>query len=364
MKSENNNQKTKIITLIITHNCNLRCSYCYVNDYTKDKNMSVDTAKKIIEKELESNKVFFTEFTFLGGEPFCNFGLIKEVTEWAWKKFRDYEYIFSAATNGTLLDEEIKSWLTKNRDRFVVTLSYDGSEASQNINRCGSSNKIDLEFFKKTYPKTPFKMTVSKNSLPNLAKDIISLKENGFLVNDTLSSDIDSWDKKDTEIFDNQLKELCEYEINHQSKPPSFLLNLNLEDINSRPKENFPCGANRYKFTYDYDGKIYPCHVLSPLVLKEQLNDFDEDSIPVKKDEICKNCFLDSICPLCDALSYQNHKCFGKRLKNQCEVFKIQLKHACKFKVKTLLKQKNLTQREKHTLITIKKLFQKLITEQ
>lgn len=70
------------ITLIITENCNLNCTYCY-EKHKENSYMTFETAKKIIDKEFEevSDKDFI-QVEFFGGEPFLNFDLIKEVVEY------------------------------------------------------------------------------------------------------------------------------------------------------------------------------------------------------------------------------------------------------------------------------------------
>ncbi|MBQ6328244.1 MAG: 4Fe-4S cluster-binding domain-containing protein, partial [Kiritimatiellae bacterium] len=60
-------------TLVVTHRCNLRCSYCY--EARKDsRSMSEDTALRVMEREFalaaSSSDVDELLFDFLGGEPF------------------------------------------------------------------------------------------------------------------------------------------------------------------------------------------------------------------------------------------------------------------------------------------------------
>jgi len=65
--------KRKTCTLVITHQCNLNCLYCY-EKHKDNSSMSVDTAKEIISREFlsagNSDAIDEIEFDFLGGEPF------------------------------------------------------------------------------------------------------------------------------------------------------------------------------------------------------------------------------------------------------------------------------------------------------
>ena len=71
------------LCLIISHDCNLQCGYCFADHGTfggEKKLMSFETAKKIIDKLLGENSNNF--IMFYGGEPFLNFPLMKDVIEY------------------------------------------------------------------------------------------------------------------------------------------------------------------------------------------------------------------------------------------------------------------------------------------
>ena len=75
--------------LIVTHACNLNCSYCY-EPYKQNVYMDLDLAKEIISREArfvnESDDFDELEIDFMGGEPLMNFPLIKNVVEWLVEK--------------------------------------------------------------------------------------------------------------------------------------------------------------------------------------------------------------------------------------------------------------------------------------
>ena len=75
--------KQKVIMLLITYKCNLRCSYCYEPKVSNFK-MNVTKAKNIIQEQMDAlgDEYETVEIQFMGGEPLLEFPLIKECAEW------------------------------------------------------------------------------------------------------------------------------------------------------------------------------------------------------------------------------------------------------------------------------------------
>ena len=126
--------KTKHVSMILTETCNLNCIYCYEKN-KKNRNMSFDVAQKIINDVLTSDDDFDTiAIEFFGGEPFLQYSLIKDIVNYtlshSWKK----RYYFFATTNGTMITEEIKSFLREYKDIFTCGLSIDGTRRMHNLN--------------------------------------------------------------------------------------------------------------------------------------------------------------------------------------------------------------------------------------
>ena len=87
----------------------------------------------------------------------------------------------------------MKEWLKDHADVLQVGLSLDGTKEMHNINRCGSFDKIDLEFFKTVYPEESVKMTISKQTLGDIAEGVIFAQDLGYEVSCNLAYGID-WD--------------------------------------------------------------------------------------------------------------------------------------------------------------------------
>ena len=151
MMQEYKSQNRRSVTITLTEACNLNCTYCYENHKSKNK-ISLDTAKKIIYKEMTENNGFDeVEFDLFGGEPFLEFELIKEIEKYFHHIVSDKRYVIFATTNGTLVHGEVQQWLIEHSEVFACGLSYDGTPDMQNINRSNSANMVDLDFFAKYY---------------------------------------------------------------------------------------------------------------------------------------------------------------------------------------------------------------------
>lgn len=118
------------VTLQVTQNCNLRCSYCvysghYTNRMHSNKRMSWDTAKKGIDFFIEHSKAV-NELTlgFYGGEPLLEFELIKNCIDYIESKVPWKKMNYSITTNATLLNDLIIDLLAEKH--FDLTISFDG----------------------------------------------------------------------------------------------------------------------------------------------------------------------------------------------------------------------------------------------
>ena len=76
--------KVKVIMLLVTNSCNLNCVYCYEN-HKKQNKMTIEVAKQSILSEIHDEKFDRYSIQFMGGEPLLSFSLIKELSEWIWE---------------------------------------------------------------------------------------------------------------------------------------------------------------------------------------------------------------------------------------------------------------------------------------
>ncbi len=352
-------KRVKCVTLLVTRRCNLRCSYCYVREYQGGE-MALETARQIVQNVMReaSEGYDLVEFTFLGGEPFCAFPVVKALSEWMWAQEWPRPYLLTAATNGTLIRGEVKQWLEENHHRFYPTLSYDGGD-SQNASRSGSGSQIDLAYFRKNWPGLPVKMTISEKNVSHLAQDMIALWEQGIGVNDTFAGGEPAWSEASLEELGKQLDRLCTYSLTHEVPRQSGLLTMDLRRALWKEESGvFQCGAGKERVTYDYDGKQYLCHLLSPLVLDgKQMAALAQACTP-EPEKACLTCPLNGVCPTCDGNSFRLYGCLGKRDTGLCEVVKCQVYYACRYQTKGILAKKERSREDMQTLAAVQKLLE------
>ena len=354
-------ERTKLITLLLTRECNLRCSYCYVKSYTGGT-MSLKTAQDIISQVFEKAAGSFgrVEFAFLGGEPLCAFHRLREICEWTWGREWPLPYVFSASTNGTLCTDEIRRWMAEHNRLFFPSLSYDGLICAQDVNRCGSGSQIDLDFFHQYWPDVPVKMTITEESVRYLFQNIQLLNERGIQVNDTFADGVPPWKESSLRILDQQLQMLCDEQLKRPQPHPSDLLSIDLTKILSDGKRSlFACDAGRTRITYDWDGKEYGCHLLSPLVLSSWQMDVLPSALFGERplQDPCSGCELDMLCPSCEGNSYRLNQSCWLREDKTCRLFRHQLYFACEFQMKRLLRKKERDEKDIYTFVSIQRIL-------
>ena len=330
--------------LMVAHDCNLNCAYCY-ETHKDSGRMDAGLAKELIEREFarvrEDERFDELEVDFMGGEPLMNFELIREVVEWLESRRDAVPFICFATTNGTLLDEGRKNWFRRHRNAVWLGASVDGTEAMQRSNRGVAGEKIDLEFFRTTWPDQDFHMTVSRKTLPYLAQGVISLQGNGYRIASALAQGED-WSTEDARTYYGQLVQLAEHYL---SEDGADLIPLNVLDrlvlLTESPSDGQCkyCGSGDHMVTYDIDGKPYPCHMFTPPVLGEaavSCEEIDLTSDEAVRDPFCDTCALRGYCPTCVGFNYRYRGSPAARDRRMCAMTLAEAKAAGEFQLKAI----------------------------
>ncbi len=334
--------KIKAVSITLTQSCNLACVYCY-EQHKSSQIIPVDTAKRIIDKELAGcDNYDHIELDFFGGEPFLAFDEIRELTNYIEQKQCPIPVIVFATTNGTLVHGEVQDWLRSKQGKFVCGLSLDGTREMHNLNRSNSYDDIDLDFFLELYPEQDVKMTISKETLPNLAAGVIDMHNKGFLVSCNLAYGIDWSDPANTAVLECELNKLIAFYLEHPDIEPCSMLNMGISSIGASELEAVRfCGAGLSMHSYDVDGKAYPCQFFMPLSVGPEKAaaasniQFPENIIPENcLDEKCRACILRSICPNCFGANYAATGNIYQRDNNMCRLTKITMKARSFFRAK------------------------------
>ena len=127
------------LTLCLTHDCNLRCRYCYGGEKSR-RHMSLATARAALELALARTSARL-HLVFFGGEPLLRWRTLTTLADEARARGREagVELRPTVTTNGTLLSPARVAWL---RDHdFVVAVSCDGVRAAHDAHRLGPDGR-------------------------------------------------------------------------------------------------------------------------------------------------------------------------------------------------------------------------------
>ena len=171
----------KVYTIYLTTECNFQCTYCY-EEYTKclilDKEMLKDILDFIIDLESNKDSDAFA-VNFMGGEPLLKKELIYQAVNYIKEKCKK-KVLYYITTNGSLLNEEMISWMKEND--FFVRISIDGNKETHKKNRLQKDGNSayatimqNLKFIKKSGLKYTIRMTVANNTLDQIY-DLFALR--------------------------------------------------------------------------------------------------------------------------------------------------------------------------------------------
>lgn len=163
------NAEADSLCLYMAHDCNLFCTYCY-NKGGRIANPLMMMTEETVEAAFRG---FFIKpgktyaVSFYGGEPLLNFKTIKKAVEMgeALKRELGINISYSITTNGTILNDEIITFLDKHFS--VVTVSLDGPKEVNDLHRkpgyrAGGYSTYEkvLRNIKKLKEKTGIKVTI------------------------------------------------------------------------------------------------------------------------------------------------------------------------------------------------------------
>lgn len=333
-----NQKKTRYVQIVISEKCNLKCIYCY--EKAKDlRLLSEDKIKAIVKDTFENSDGFEAiEFNFHGGEVALFFDEIKNICEWIWAQIWEKPYICCACSNGTLIHGKIQDWFEKNRHRFYLGLSLDGTKEMHNTNRCNSYDQIDFAFFHRCWPDQGVKMTISPQTLPTLSDGLKHIVSLGFPYAANLAYGVD-WPDELLDIYQRELLKAAHFYLDNPELELPNLLDFPIRQVGllqmfpERAKERYKwCGSGEGMICYGCDGEIYPCQVFMPSAvsqaksLEAQSNvwksfDFFKENVD---DPDCAECVLHGGCPVCYGHNFLATGTLWKRPKDICKFRKIE----------------------------------------
>jgi uncharacterized protein len=135
------------VTLVLTHDCNLACDYCYAGEKRR-RPMGDDVLARAIELAFcdgprgDSERV---ELALFGGEPLLEWEQLTRAVALARKQaaLTNRELAISVTTNGALVDAERARFFVENE--LFVALSIDGVRAAHEATRPTRGGKSSFD---------------------------------------------------------------------------------------------------------------------------------------------------------------------------------------------------------------------------
>lgn len=273
--------EVKSICLHLSHDCNLRCKYCFAGQgayHGERMNMPFEVAKAAVDFLIEKSGNRHTlEIDFFGGEPLMNMQVLVDTVCYIEEqcKIHNKKYKLTTTTNGILLNKEISDYLNEKMDNVVM--SVDGRKSVHDNARPTPNGKgsFDLIIDKFKYFRSIrgnkdyfIRGTYTHDNL-DFSKDVLYINELGF---DQISMEpVVLPESNPMAITEKDLPSLlAEYETlvseyvsrrkNRDSWFSFFHFLVELENGPCYKKRLVGCGAGGEYLAVTPDGNIYPCH--------------------------------------------------------------------------------------------------------
>ena len=352
----------KAMCLNIAHDCQLRCKYCFAStgDFGKGRKlMSFETGKHAIDFLLEnSGDRPNLELDFFGGEPLMNFGVVKQVVEYARSREKEYnkKFRFTITTNGLLLDDEKIDFI--NREMSNVVLSIDGRKEVNDFFRVLPNGQGCYDMILPKYQKLVagrgdkeyyVRGTFTNKNL-DFSNDVFALNDAGF---DQISiepvvgdDDIYALTEKDLPAVFAEYEKLSLKLLEREKEGKKFNFFHFMLDLDQGPcaiKRLRGCGCGNDYVAITPDGDIFPCHQFVGIdeykmgnidegtFDQEMKKDFAKAHVYSKPD--CRECWAKFYCSGgCNANNYQYMGDIRSAHKISCQLEKKRLECAIMMK--------------------------------
>ena len=329
----------KIITFVVTKDCQLACKYCYLVGKNQKGRMSFETAKASVDYILD-NPVFFNEdsvsFDFIGGEPFLEIDMIDALCDYIkvqlYKRnhpwFDNYSFTFS--TNGiNYTNEKIQNYIRKNANHVQIGITIDGTKRKHDLNRIykesgrGSYDDVvkSIPLWIKQFSNANTKVTLSSEDLPYIKESVLHLFELGIrqVFMNCVFEDV--WKEGDDIVFEEQLIELADAIIEKEYYL-DYTCSVFDEKLGRPNTENKTwCGSGKM-LAIDCEGNFHPCNRFVDFSLRDKkpriignihtgidlnkVRPFAVLDLKTQSPEKCLNCEVSKGCAWCQGENYDS----------------------------------------------------------
>ncbi len=259
------------VTLVLTHDCNLRCHYCYAGKKFR-RAMSWDVARRAIDLGLSDGPPWM-DLAFFGGEPLMELPLLQRALVYAREQAlpRGTKVRPQVTTNGTMLTDDVARFLAA--EGFYVGLSLDGCREAHEATRplCDGRSSFDavvagLDRALERKLRMEVIAVVDPANVRWLARSVAFLADRGvprIAVNPNFQAE---WSADAREELERQYELVAEdYARRHRIGNPSWV-NFIDGKIITRLKKGFSCrdkcGFGTREIAVAPSGNLYPCERL------------------------------------------------------------------------------------------------------
>ena len=325
--------KPQAVTILLTNDCNLACSYCFESNKGKDympKEMALDILKATYNV-VDPMAGIFT-LNMFGGEPLMNWDTFKAVCDYVLEN--NLKIRITATTNLTLLTDEMIDYIDELS--IPILVSVDGIKEVHDKHRCNSFDKV-IENMKKLIDRDlgyliEARMTVAPDTAKYMYESVKMLVDLGINnIANVPASDLD-WDAQSIQDYKDNYEKILDMYIdilNDETNKRNIslykvdqALNLALEPIK---EDTSMCNIGNPRWVIvDWKGDIWPCPDYPTTdnvdLIAGKIGNFytgvDETKVDPKpmvatyELERCKGCEAISICK--SGCPYENYTKNGK----------------------------------------------------
>lgn len=349
-KRWNKKSVVKALCLHVAHDCNLRCKYCFADtgEFHGGRSlMSAEVGKKAIDFVIaNSGNRKNIEIDYFGGEPLMNFGVVKEITEYAKEqgKKNNKNFRFTITTNGLLINDDVKKYVNENMSNVV--LSIDGTKEVNDrmryrVDGSGSYDTIVPKFKDIAESRDQDNYYVRGTFTAHnadFAKDVIHLADLGFKqtsVEPVVAPETEEYalTKEHIPTVFAEYEKLAEEYVRRRKEGKGFNFFHFMVDLEQGPcvvKRLSGCGAGHEYLAVTPEGDIYPCHqfvgntdfkmgnVFDGEIDENIKSSFESSNIYTKPK--CEECFAKFYCSGgCSANAYNFNGDINKPYELACE---------------------------------------------
>jgi sulfatase maturation enzyme AslB (radical SAM superfamily) len=311
------------IQIILGTKCNLRCKYCYQNEYDFSHTLEIEKVKKALLKLSLSSVV---DVEFIGGETLLFNKEIKELMLFMRNHLGLKIHNVDIISNGTLLQPfvDIYSFLQKYVDSISVGVSLDGLKSEMRVDLQGRpiANKV-IENVNTITTEYNIPVTIRGTITLNNIDDWIDLVKY-FKSNDRVKfkAQYNTYEITSLKVFERLQGKYLGDIVTHslikgksilggsKAKIPFFLLSKKFRREIMKIDDLKGCGAvvAKSKVAIRYDGKRVACNGdLDGSLLKDVYK-----YVLFKEKSKCRECEFQTVCSICLVTYKHNEKQFNK----------------------------------------------------